>query len=540
MVSAVGFGTCQLRLVPRRQAMETLKRGFELGVNLVHTSPDYEGADVLVARAAKEAGGNVMALSQGYGDMPHFEYLYERAHRLFEKDPLDMFGIACIDDREYLGEDVWGPNGMVRFLLKKKEEGRLTGIYCTTHGDPSYVTRLIRSGHFDAIMISTNALGFHLLSYHPEAPKKFEDIAQNRERILPLAEKHGVSLLIMKPLAGGLLCKSRAFPPHHWFASDSEPLSASDLLRHILMQPGVCSVVPGTASVAEAEENALAGHSYDPLEADCLTAIAHTVREIGSSLCSRCGFCDSLCSKSLPISWLFRDAYISNYPSETFETLDRLQYFYLHPWETAACVSCDTVTCRCPKGIDIPKELINIHGQMLRLREEGLLPATPIEDQNHHGKGPFTARVIRHQVPHDLFSGQKGICRFCLENTGRDVWRAPADGDTADGVMMGVFSGRRLIRNIPLRQDVDPGDRGHFAFVIRAPGRVGGHPLIFTLLPDTRKASLKDGAQVLCWTLRVIPDNTSVPAPGTGPAYARLRRFIAEKFHRTPKPNGQR
>jgi aryl-alcohol dehydrogenase-like predicted oxidoreductase len=32
-ISVVGFGTCQLRLVPEPQAIATLLRGFELGVN---------------------------------------------------------------------------------------------------------------------------------------------------------------------------------------------------------------------------------------------------------------------------------------------------------------------------------------------------------------------------------------------------------------------------------------------------------------------------------------------------------------------------
>src|SRR5262245_49522775 len=67
MVSAVAFGTCQLRLVPEREAMATLLRGFELGVNLVHTAPDYEGAVELVARAARESGRDVIVASQGYG-----------------------------------------------------------------------------------------------------------------------------------------------------------------------------------------------------------------------------------------------------------------------------------------------------------------------------------------------------------------------------------------------------------------------------------------------------------------------------------------
>ena len=46
-MSAVGFGTCQLRLVPERHAFDTLKRGFALGVKWVHTAPEYEGSDDL-------------------------------------------------------------------------------------------------------------------------------------------------------------------------------------------------------------------------------------------------------------------------------------------------------------------------------------------------------------------------------------------------------------------------------------------------------------------------------------------------------------
>ena len=76
-VSVVGFGTCQLRLIPERQAIATLLRGFELGVNLVHTAPDYEGADDLVARAVRAWGKPVIVCSQGYGPMSHFERLFE-------------------------------------------------------------------------------------------------------------------------------------------------------------------------------------------------------------------------------------------------------------------------------------------------------------------------------------------------------------------------------------------------------------------------------------------------------------------------------
>jgi predicted aldo/keto reductase-like oxidoreductase len=307
-VSVVGFGTCQLRRVPEQQALDTLKRGFELGVNVVHTAPDYEGADDLVAQAVQESGRDVLILSQGYGDLPHFEWLFESACRKFGKQRLEMFGIACVDDREYLGEPVWGPGGMIEFLQRKKEQGRLGSIFCTTHGAPEYIARLVTSQCFDAIMLSYNSLGFHLLSYHPDASRAYEDIPRNRTEIFPLAARHDVGLMIMKPLAGGLLCESKSFPPHATFSTTPPKLTAAEVLRNILQHPEVACVVPGTSSVEEAEENARAGHEPLVISSSNGQAIGSLIDEIKATICSRCGVCDSLCSKRLPVSWLFRDA----------------------------------------------------------------------------------------------------------------------------------------------------------------------------------------------------------------------------------------
>ena len=69
MVSQVGFGTCQLRMVPRQQALETLRRGFELGVNIVHTAADYGGAIEIVAEAVRDAPRPVYVCSNGWGDL---------------------------------------------------------------------------------------------------------------------------------------------------------------------------------------------------------------------------------------------------------------------------------------------------------------------------------------------------------------------------------------------------------------------------------------------------------------------------------------
>ena len=152
MVSAVGFGTLQLPLVPEAQAIDTLLRGFELGVNLVHTGPEYGCAEERVAAAVARSGKPIIVASQGHdvasdgrGPVRRFEALFEATCARLRTDRLELYGIACIEHRELFGENVWGPDGMVEFLLRKKEQGRLGAIFCTTHGAPDYLKKLVTS-----------------------------------------------------------------------------------------------------------------------------------------------------------------------------------------------------------------------------------------------------------------------------------------------------------------------------------------------------------------------------------------------------------
>jgi predicted aldo/keto reductase-like oxidoreductase len=513
-VSAVGFGTCQIRRVPEQQALDTLKRGFDLGVNLVHTAPDYEGADDLVAQAVQESGRDVLILTQGYGDLAHFEWLFETACRKFRKRRIEMFGIACIDDREYLGEPVWGPGGMIEFLQKKKEEGRLGATFCTTHGAPEYVARLVTSGCFDAIMLSYNSLGFHLLSYHPDPSRQYEDLARNKTEIFPLAARHDVGLMIMKPLAGGLLCESKSFPPRAAFSTAPPKLAAAEVLRDILRHGEVSCVVPGTSSVEEAEENARAGRAPIVLSANGGHTIGPIIDEIKAAICSRCGVCDSLCSKHLPVSWLFRDAYITHYPSETFETVDELRYFNLHPGDAAACSTCSNITCSCPYGIDIPASLIKVDAEMRARREQGVLPMPPDLPAKHPPTEALDAAVVTREIPRALHARERSVCRIYVQNTGRETWIVPGGSGGVQGleVELAVHGQHIGARTVPVRHHVEPGTRTHFVFEIEAPRTPCTISLRLLLQPHRRRWSLrKAGVELL--TTNIVVRNAERDSP---------------------------
>jgi predicted aldo/keto reductase-like oxidoreductase len=471
-LSVVGFGTCQLRLVPEGQAVAALRRGFELGVNWVHVSPDYGGADELVLRAMRESGVRVLALSDGSGEMVHFERCFEQACRLNGPGPLPLWGISCIDDQEFVGHNVWGRAGMVEFLEEQKRAGRLLASYCTTHAPPEYVADLVTSGCFDALMLAWNPLGFHVLSSYAAAEgKRYEDLAQTRERIFPLARERGVSLLVMKALAGGLLGKSRAFPPRALLAPEREELCASDVLRHVLAQEGVTAVVPGTASVEEAEQNARAGHAGLELGPEREARLAERIAALRRTLCSRCGECESTCSRGLPIAWLFREAYIWLNPGDTFDAAARLHYFHLHPESALACASCTDQSCLCPpQGLDIPAELARVHAPMLELRARGELPRTPAELEAPALGSEPAVRILQSELPRTLAPGARARARLWLENAGQRPW--PNRGPEEERTFLEVLHGERTLARIPLREEVHPGARGHFVFELegRDPG----------------------------------------------------------------------
>ena len=481
-LSVVGMGTCQLRMVTEDQAVRTLSRGFELGVNWVHTAPDYGGTEPIIARAIAESGREVMVLSNASGEMPHFAHVFETTLRRFGPERLALFGVSGIDYCEDLGQNVWDAGGMVDYLEEQRHAGRLKGIFCTTHGSPDYVRKLIESDRFDAVMVAFNPLGFHVLSYHGLSEGKiFEDMSRLENEVFPLARDRGVALLVMKPLAGGLLCASRAFPPEMRFSDEEAPLAAEDVLKSILRHPAIHAVVPGTASLEEAEENARAGWAPDDVSESRRRALDDAVDRYRKTLCGRCGECEATCSKGLPISWLFRDAYIWNYPGDSFEALDRKHYFALLPDGELPCTTCVKRTCRCARGLDIPARLARVHARMTELRDAGRLPALPGE---RVATGPHHAEVVWSEVPKHLAPGGEGLCRIWVENHGETVWPCGENGaGTVPGTLgLKVRVGGGSIRTVPLRHDVGPSQRTHFTFSLKVPRRHGIYPLTFDLV----------------------------------------------------------
>jgi len=530
-VSVVGFGTCQLRLTPQKQAIDTLLKGFNLGVNIVHTAPDYGNAEEVVARAVRQTNQEIIVASQGYdvpgneiGPVSHFEALFEATCERLGTERLDLYGIACIDDREAHQENVWGKNGMVEFLLKKKEQGRLRGIFCTAHGAPEYVRQLVTCGVFDAIMLAYNILGYHLFTCNPPPDRHYESLPRNQQEIFPLCREHDVGLMIMKPLGGGLLCQSDAFPPRHNGKRALNNTRARDILRSILLNPQVACVMPGTASVAEAEENALSGYAPIALESGQRQQLKEAVKGLKKTVCSRCGACDSLCSQGLVISSVFWAGLIHLYPSAVFEQPENIEYFRLHPQLHSRCATCPNVTCACPDGINIPQSLKEIHSQLVDLMPQELIPPPDTKKGRIYGNSTFGARIVSMDIPRIMEPGEAYLCRLHIENAGERGW-LPENKEYKARVVLGVFIEEKQTQAIEVTQDVHRGSRWHFVFEITAPRNVGRFRLRLQLLGEHEHFSENLGAIVFSERIPVRPVLSSRNALNRGTVHLGLIRY---------------
>ena len=498
-VSVVGIGTTQLRRVPEREAIATLRRSFELGVNHVNLGPDYEGADDLVLAALRESPSpaDIHLSIQTGGDVAYIERLFEQTCEKFQTERLDLFGLAAIAEQEVFGLNVWGRGGTVEFLQKKKAEGRLRAMFASDHGSPEHMKTLLERDVFDALMLAYNPLGFHIISFRPdtvwqiETPPlplqgtyEWEDIPRTGREIFPLARRKDVGLMVMKPLAGGLLTSSKAFPPRPYREDLPPPLSAGEVLRYALMQEGVSCVVPGTCSVEEAEENAAAGSGEIGLEAAEVARVEARTGALTRTLCSRCGKCDDLCSKGLPVSFIFRAAYHYLYPSAPFEVSSNLQYFKLHPWERSACESCDNRTCVCPAGIDIPGEMIAIHRKMIELRDRGEVPRGDRGGQDWVTGRPFAFKLLSLEAPGSMRPGEEAPVVLHVRNVGGQPWLLAPQAGHPPVALHVVLDGQPL-ETVRLRHDVWPTGACHFAFSVRAPAESGVHELRMELFADS-------------------------------------------------------
>jgi diketogulonate reductase-like aldo/keto reductase len=243
----VGLGTWRVfDLPPGRQAVAdaVVAAGLDAGARLVDSSPMYGRAEEVLAAALGDRRADALVATKVW--TPSVE-----AGQAHYRRQLAWFG-GRIDLLQVHNLVAWQEH--LSWMERERDAGRIRWLGVTHYAPTALgeLERVMRSGRVDAVQVPVN-------------PRERAAV----DRILPLAEELGMSVVAMRPFGEGSL--RGPFPAELAEAGLSGWPEA--LLRWCLSDPRVTVAIPASTTPAHAAHNVAAG-AAGPLPAEVRRLVA--------------------------------------------------------------------------------------------------------------------------------------------------------------------------------------------------------------------------------------------------------------------------
>ena len=248
-ISGVGFGTAYSAEAGERDAVVTIQRAYEGGINFYdlataegRTFPYFGTAlgsvrkDVFyqIHFGADYASGTYGWSTDGETIRRSIEWQLTQ----LKTDYIDYGFIHCIDEVSDWKE--YQKNGAFAYLMQMKEQGVVRHIGLSSH-TPSTIQRVLDDAAVDMLMFSMNP------GYDYQKGDYAKGSVEERSAIYRRCEAEGIGISVMKPFSGGQLLDAAISP-------FGKALTQYQCIQYALDRPGVLTVLPGMSSVAQVEK----------------------------------------------------------------------------------------------------------------------------------------------------------------------------------------------------------------------------------------------------------------------------------------------
>ena len=237
-------------------------------------------------------------------------------------------------------------NGILEYLLKQKENGRIKHLGFSAHGSVEVIKRFLDAygEHMEFCQLQLNYMDWHF----QKAKEKAE-----------LVSNYGLPIWVMEPLRGGKLAKfseNMEKELKKLRPEENAPQWAFSFLQSI---PDVTVVLSGMSDMKQLKENIEIWKEDKPLnkeEMEKLISLADEETKKGGLPCTACHYCTSHCPKELPIPELI--AYYNEHKITGGEFLTPMGIASMpadkRPANCVGCRSCEQV---CPQQIKISEAM---------------------------------------------------------------------------------------------------------------------------------------------------------------------------------------
>ena len=384
-ISLLGFG--MMRLPDDQEDVDRLvDYAIAHGVNYFDTAPMYKGGrnEDQTGRALSRyprdkyyIATKMSNQNQRLWDFDAAKEMYERSFERLRVDYIDYYLLHSIGGGGVDGlKGRFLDNGLLDFLLKEREAGRIRHLGFSYHGDVSAFDWLLDRQdeyHWDFAQIQMNYLDWRHASLNKIGWRRDADA----EYLYDKLEKTGVQAVIMEPLRGGALGKMNDDLTARLNAVRPNDSPASWAFRWVASHPNILTTLSGINQMEHMEENI---RTFSPLE-PCTEAENVLLAEIADVMagfptipCTTCSYCMP-CPFGVDIPGNF--AYYNDAVSKQILPLpDKTAVDYLTRKQQFAdgllealpdksqwanqCTDCEACLPKCPQQIRIPNQMARI------------------------------------------------------------------------------------------------------------------------------------------------------------------------------------
>ena len=397
-VSLLGFGMMRLPFLEKSDEIdqemvnELVDYAMAHGVNYFDTSPAYcrglseRATGIALSRHPRDSYFVATKLSN-FSNFTRGNSIamYRKSFEEMQVDCIDYYLLHSVGGGDGMGllNARFFDNGMVDFLLKEREAGRIRNLGFSYHGDIRVFDYLLsRHDEFkwDFVQIQLNYLDWR-------HAKQINANNTDAEYLYGELAKRNIPAIIMEPLLGGRLSNV----PDNIVArlKQREPAQsvASWAFRFAGSFPGVLTVLSGMTRMEHLQDNL---RTYSPLkplseeEFQFLIDTAKLMMEFDTIPCNDCKYCMPCpYGIDIPAILLHYNKCLNegNIPqSAQSEGYRKARRIYLVGYDRSVpklrqadhCTGCGQCNPHCPQGIDIPKELHRIDAYVEKLKQETL------------------------------------------------------------------------------------------------------------------------------------------------------------------------
>ena len=390
-ISLLGFG--MMRLPNNQEEVNQLvDYAIEHGVNYYDTAPMYMRgqSEVLMGNALSRHPRNKYYVATKMSNQGQNTWSFDASKRMYEQS-MERLKVDHID--YYLLHGIGGgmntlkgrflDNGILDFLLKEREAGRIKHLGFSYHGNVGDFDWLLDHNneyHWDFVQIQMNFLDWRHASMRGGRRSDAD-----AEYLYGKCEKLGIQCVVMEPLRGGAFGNMAEEFTSQMKAMRPDDSTARWAFRWVGSYPNILTVLSGMNRMDHLEENV---KTFSPLEV-CTEAenalmakIADEISGVPTIPCTACEYCMPCpYGVNIPGNFTYYNEAVREHiiplPEPSAPDYAERQQKFIEGYRKAlpeaekwarACQDCEECLSKCPQQIRIPNQLSRIV-QTLRVRK---------------------------------------------------------------------------------------------------------------------------------------------------------------------------